>query len=363
MAPPSELMSRAIALAARARHSTSPNPMVGVVLARGEEVVGEGFHRRAGGPHAEVVALRAAGDRARGATAYVTLEPCAHHGRTGPCADALVAAGVSRVVVAHEDPYPAVRGRGIRRLREAGLQVELGDGVAQARSLNVAWLRAAEAARPFVALKYAATLDGKTASTSGDSRWITGEGAREMTHRLRAAYDAVAVGAGTAITDDPQLNARPPARRRRQPLRVVVDGRLRSAPGARIHDRAVAGGSVVLASTRASARRLALFARHGVDVEVLESAQPGGADLLRALSARGVSSLLVEGGGDLAWTFVTAGLVDRVYAFFGPMLLGGKGSASPVSGSGFGRLAEALHLEVVNVRRLGPDVLVEAVAA
>jgi diaminohydroxyphosphoribosylaminopyrimidine deaminase/5-amino-6-(5-phosphoribosylamino)uracil reductase len=359
---PSKDMSRAIELAARARHSTSPNPMVGAVVLRDGDVVGEGYHRRAGGPHAEVAALRQAGASARGGTMYVTLEPCAHTGRTGPCADAMVAAGLARVVIAHRDPYPEVAGRGIRRLRTAGVEVSVGDGQAEARALNTGWLRAIKAHRPFVALKYAATLDGKTASRDGNSRWITGPAARSETHRLRHAYDAIAVGAQTVLADDPQLTARGSGRGRHQPLRVVVDGRLRSDPDARVHG-AGKGGSVVLAASGAPAGRRRLFEDRGVNVEVLDSKQPSGAELLAALHRRGVTSVLVEGGGELAWSLVQEGLVDRVYAFFGPILLGGSTAPSPVGGEGFERLVEALRLDVVNLRRLGPDVLVEAVAA
>jgi diaminohydroxyphosphoribosylaminopyrimidine deaminase/5-amino-6-(5-phosphoribosylamino)uracil reductase len=359
---PSEHMNRALRLAARARHATSPNPMVGAVVVRGGAVVGEGFHRRAGGPHAEVAALRQAGSKARGATLYVTLEPCSFQGRTGACSDAVLAAGVSRVVVAHRDPYPRVDGRGIKRLREAGVEVVVGDGEAEARDLNAAWMRALAARRPFVAIKYAATLDGKIASTSGDARWITGERARAETHRLRGAYDAVLVGANTVIADNPQLNHRS-ARPGRQPLRVVVDGRLRTDPAARVHERGDGGGSVVLAAASAAPARMARFTRLGVDVEVLPSASPTGSELLGALGARGVTSVLVEGGGELAWSFVREGLVDRVYAFFGPLALGGRAAPTPVGGDGFERLSEAIKLEIVNLRRLGPDVLVEAVAA
>ncbi|MFN2464823.1 MAG: bifunctional diaminohydroxyphosphoribosylaminopyrimidine deaminase/5-amino-6-(5-phosphoribosylamino)uracil reductase RibD [Candidatus Dormibacteria bacterium] len=357
-------MARAVHLAARANHSTSPNPMVGAVVVQGDEVVGEGLHRRAGGPHAEVAALRAAGGKARGATLYVTLEPCSHHGRTGPCVDAVTRAGISRVVIAQRDPSPGVGGAGVRRLRAAGIEVSVGDGRAAARGLNPAWLRAQQAGRPFVALKYAATLDGKTASRTGDSQWITGGAARLETHRLRSAYSAVMVGAQTVLLDDPRLNARDGtgAPSGRQPLRVVVDGRLRTDPRARVH--AVAGGgSLVMASRRASVARLAGFRAAGVDVEVVDADEPSGSQLLAALRRRGVSSVLAEGGGELAWSLAGEGLVDHVYAFTGPILLGGRTAPTPVGGEGYERLVGGLRLEIVSVRRLGPDLLVEAVAA
>ncbi|MGI8610027.1 MAG: bifunctional diaminohydroxyphosphoribosylaminopyrimidine deaminase/5-amino-6-(5-phosphoribosylamino)uracil reductase RibD [Candidatus Dormibacteria bacterium] len=359
-------MGRAILQAARARHSTSPNPMVGAVIVRDGVVIGEGHHRVAGGPHAEVAALRQAGTAASGATMYVTMEPCAHQGRTGPCSDAVVAAGLTHVVVAHRDPSPGVNGRGLRRMRDAGITVAVGDGEHQARALNPGWLRAVAGKRPFLALKFAATLDGKTATRTADSRWITGELARAETHRLRGAYDAVLVGANTVIADDPQLNVRAAGRRRaagRQPLRVVIDGRLRTDPAARIHDVGEGGGSLVLAAELAAASRLARFARLGVEVEVLDTPMPSGARLLEALHRRGIGSVLVEGGGDLAWSFVKEGLVERVYAFVGPLVIGGSTAPTPVGGEGFERLAQALRLEIVRVRSLGPDVLIEAVAA
>ena len=303
--------------------------MVGAVIVRGDRVAGEGHHRRAGGAHAEVLALRDAGERARGGTMYVTLEPCAHHGRTGPCADAIIAAGVAEVVVATRDPDPRVSGKGVARLRAAGVRVRLGDGARGAERLNHRWLSARRQGRPFLALKYAASLDGKIATSDGSSTWITGPAARAEAHRLRAAYDAIAVGAGTVIKDDPQLTARGAGDRpaARQPLRVVVDGRLRIPAGARVLDPALPGRAVVVTTPEAFERRGARFLRRGVDVRTIKAA-PGGriaaADLLRLLAAEGIASVLVEGGGDLSWSMVEGGVVDQVYAFVAPRLLGGR---------------------------------------
>jgi diaminohydroxyphosphoribosylaminopyrimidine deaminase/5-amino-6-(5-phosphoribosylamino)uracil reductase len=358
-------MRRALALAQKARHQTSPNPMVGAVLVRDGEVVGEGYHKRAGGSHAEIAALMQAGESARGSTLYVTLEPCAHQGRTGPCADALLAAGVTQVVAALPDPDPRVSGEGLARLRAGGVDVEVGDGAAEAEAVNPRWLQSRREGRPFVALKYAATLDGKIASTGGDSRWVTGEAARRQTHRLRQAYDAVAVGAGTVIADDPQLTARGAGGRPfgRQPLRVVVDGKLRVSPGARIFDADLPGRAVVAATENAVSTRGQQFEARGIEVLAL----PGtdrieiGA-LLERLAGEGVHSLLVEGGGDLAWSFLASGTVDRAYAFFAPRLLGGGTAPSPVDGAGFPSLAAATQMRFVNTRALGDDVLLEAVA-
>lgn len=339
--------------------------MVGAVLVRGGRVVGEGYHRRAGGPHAEIVALRQAGDLAAGATLYVTLEPCSHQGRTGPCATALLGAGVSQVVAAMRDPDPRVSGEGLAQLRAGGVRVRVGDGAAEAESLNRRWLLSRRAGRAFVALKYAATLDGKIAARGGPSRWVTGKAARRETHVLRQAYDAIAVGAGTVIADDPELTARSPAdkRLRRQPLRVVVDGKLRVSPRARVFDPSLPGRALVATTRKAARRRGKRFESRGVEVRAFK-----GADriqilpLLELLADEGVNSVLVEGGGDLAWSFCASGAVDRVYAFVAPSLGGGRRAPTPVDGQGFPDLAQALRLEFVNTRALGDDLLLEAVA-
>jgi diaminohydroxyphosphoribosylaminopyrimidine deaminase / 5-amino-6-(5-phosphoribosylamino)uracil reductase len=358
-------MQRALALARKARHRTSPNPMVGAVLVRDGKVVGEGYHKRAGGPHAEIAALKRAGESARGATLYVTLEPCAHQGRTGPCTEALLAAGVSTVVAALPDPDPRVSGEGLARLKAGGVEVEVGDGAAEAEAINQRWLDARRQRRPFVALKYAATLDGKIASATGDSRWVTGEPARRQTHLLRQAYEAVAVGAGTVITDDPELTARSAAggHFRRQPVRIVIDGNLRVSPAARIFDPRLPGRALVATTESAARRRGKQFESVGVELRAFP-----GSDrievgvLLEFLSGEGINSLLVEGGGDLAWSFLASGAVDRAYAFFAPRLLGGGKAHSPVDGAGFPTLAAAAQMRFVNTRTLGDDVLLEAVA-
>jgi diaminohydroxyphosphoribosylaminopyrimidine deaminase/5-amino-6-(5-phosphoribosylamino)uracil reductase len=357
-------MTRALALARKARHQTSPNPMVGAVLVRDGKAVGEGYHRRAGGAHAEVAALKQAGRQARGSTMYVTLEPCSHHGRTGPCTEALLAAGVTTVVAAIRDPDPRVSGSGVRWLRAHGIRVEVGDGAREAEALNRRWLLSRRAGRPFVALKYATSLDGKIAAKGGDSRWVTGPLARRQTHVLRRAYDAIAVGAGTVIADDPELTARSAAGTPlgRQPVRVVVDGRLRVSPKARVFDPDLPGRSLV-ATTGAGARRHGRrLQASGVDVRSL----PGAGrieivELLEALGAEGVTSVLVEGGGELGWSFVASGTVDHVYAFVAPKIVGGAGAPTPVGGDGFPDLATALKLEFVSSRTLGDDILLEAV--
>ena len=365
----SPFMSRAISLAARARHGTSPNPMVGAVIVRHDEVVGAGYHRRAGSPHAEIHALLHAGALARDSTMYVTLEPCAHHGRTGPCAHALIAAGIADVVVAMRDPDPRVSGEGIARLKAAGIRVRVGDGAREAERLNRRWLSARRAGRPYLAVKYAATLDGKIATQDGSSTWITGPaGSLPRSTGCARHTDARVVGANTVIEDDPELTARLPSGHlaRRQPLRVVVDGRLRIGADARVLDAGLPGRALVLTTPEAQRRRGAAFERRDVDVRAL-APQPDGriaavGGFCAALAADGIGSVLVEGGGELGWSMVESRLVDHVYAFMAPKLLGGSRAPSPVDGEGFGRLAEALELQLVSTRRLGDDVLIEAVS-
>ncbi|MGY3684012.1 bifunctional diaminohydroxyphosphoribosylaminopyrimidine deaminase/5-amino-6-(5-phosphoribosylamino)uracil reductase RibD [Streptomyces sp. TE33382] len=349
-------MRRAIVLAARGLGSTSPNPVVGCVIADAAgEMAGEGFHQRAGGPHAEIHALRAAGGRARGGTAYVTLEPCNHTGRTGPCAQALLDAGISRVVYAVGDPNPQATG-GAETLRRAGVQVTGGLLADDAAAGNAAWLTSVRLGRPYVLWKYAATLDGRIAAADTTSRWITSPEARADVHRLRAEADAVVVGSGTARIDDPQLAARG-IEGATQPLRVVVDtGATAVGPGARVLDDtaptliAVADGVPAAHLPEAAVLRLPRAAAGpGLDLPAL----------LAALYSRGVRSLLLEGGPTLAGAFVAAGMVDKVVGYLAPVLLGAGPSA--LADAGISTISQALRLEVTETSRIGPDLRVTAV--
>ncbi|RDG35215.1 bifunctional diaminohydroxyphosphoribosylaminopyrimidine deaminase/5-amino-6-(5-phosphoribosylamino)uracil reductase RibD [Streptomyces corynorhini] len=356
-------MRRAVALAARGLGSTSPNPVVGcVILDAAGQPVGEGFHRRAGGPHAEVHALRAAGDLARGATAYVTLEPCAHTGRTAPCARALIDAGVARVVYAVADPNPRARG-GAEILRAAGVAVERGLLADEAREGNAAWLTSVRLGRPHVTWKYAATLDGRSAAADSTSRWITSAEARADVHRLRAEADAVVVGSGTARADDPHLAARPAGADGSgvdgsgvdvvQPLRVVVDTDATAVrPGARVLDDAAP--TLVAVAEDADAGALPEVVRlprsgRGLDIPAL----------LAALYARGVRSVLLEGGPALAGSFVAAGAVDKVVGYLAPALLGAGPTA--LADAGISTITEALRLRMTDAVRIGPDLRITAV--
>lgn len=354
-------MRRALSLAARARGRTSPNPMVGAVVARGGRIVGEGYHRRAGAPHAEVHALKAAGPLARGAVLYVTLEPCGRFPkRTPPCTDAIVASGVTRVVIAMRDPNPSVRGRGVRQLRRAGLDVTVGVLAAEARRLNDAYLAWVTTGRPFVTLKFAATLDGKIATASGESRWITGLQARRYTHRLRAEADAVLVGVGTVLKDDPRLTARL-ASGRRDPHRIVVDERLALPLDARVLQPRP--GSTTYVATIAgapSARRRRIEA---LGATVLIAASRSGLvdleDVMRQLGARGITSVLIEGGAEINASALRAGLVGKVIVILAPALMGGRDAVSAIGGPSPRRLRDALRLRDRSVRPCGDDLIVE----
>jgi len=359
-----EYMARALDLAEGGRGSASPNPLVGAVLVREDRVVGEGFHRRPGEPHAEAVALAAAAGRARGATLYVTLEPCAHQGRTPPCADALVEAGVSRVVVATGDPHPLVDGRGILRLRGAGIEVEVGLCEAEARRQNEAFFVYARHGRPFFVVKSAASLDGKVAARDGSARWITGEAAREDAHRLRGELDAVMVGVGTILADDPLLTCRGAGFAGRAPWRVVVDSRGRTPAGARVlTDRAAP--TVIATTAQASEETVALWQSAGAKVWRLPARGDGSVDL-GALGARlgleEITSVLVEGGPTLAAAMVAEGLADKFVVYVAPKLLGGT-APSLIGGAGVAGVTAAWRLEFDEVTRVGEDIRIVAYPA
>ncbi|MFF0743811.1 bifunctional diaminohydroxyphosphoribosylaminopyrimidine deaminase/5-amino-6-(5-phosphoribosylamino)uracil reductase RibD [Streptomyces sp. NPDC004111] len=343
-------MRRAVELAARGLGATSPNPVVGcVVTGPTGTVVGEGFHQRAGGPHAEVHALRDAGEQARGGTAYVTLEPCNHTGRTGPCAQALVDAGIARVVYAVADPNPRATG-GADTLRAAGVQVEQGLLEAEAAAGNTAWLTSVRLHRPYVLWKYAATLDGRIAAADGTSRWISSAASRADVHRLRAEADAVVVGSGTLRADDPHLAVRG-IDGAVQPLRVVLDTNATAEPGARVLDDAAPTLIAVAEDAECDLPDVLRLPRaaSGLDVKAL----------LSELYERGVRSVLLEGGPTLAGAFVAAGAVDKVVGYLAPVLLGAGPAA--LADAGITTIADALRLDVTETVRIGPDLRITAV--
>lgn len=354
-------MARALELARRGLYTADPNPRVGCVLVREGRIVGEGWHRRAGGAHAEVRALEAAGERARGASAYVTLEPCCHQGRTPPCTEVLIGAGVAEVVAAMADPNPRVAGGGLERLRTAGIAVRAGLMEAQARALNPGFVRRMETGRPLVRCKLAMSLDGRTALASGVSRWITGEAARRDVQFLRARSSAILVGIGTVLADDPSLTVRLTAKDLgldpdlavRAPLRVVADAHLHTPPAA--HMLGLSGVTLIAAVDTQDASRAALEAR-GAEVV----ACGGGGDrvdlrrLLAELARREVNELLVEGGATLAGALLEAGLIDELVVYLAPHLLG-DGARGLFHLPGVATMAQRIGIEIVDVRAVGCD--------
>ncbi|MGK2941196.1 MAG: bifunctional diaminohydroxyphosphoribosylaminopyrimidine deaminase/5-amino-6-(5-phosphoribosylamino)uracil reductase RibD [Immundisolibacter sp.] len=345
-------MREALGLAEGGRYGAAPNPLVGCLLVRRGVRVGTGFHRRAGEPHAEANALAEAGSRANGATAYVTLEPCAHHGRTPPCADALIAAGLRRVVVAMEDPNPRVAGRGIERLRNAGIVVECGLEAASAAALNPGFIKRMRTGRPYVRVKMAQSLDGRSALADGESRWITGPAARADVQLWRGRSQAIVTGIGTALADDPSLTVRLPEATE-QPMRVVLDRQLGLSPTARL--LAEPGETLVVTHSEDRARTDALIAS-GAEVLCLR-ATPDGVDLgavLDELGRRECNEALVEAGPRLAGAFIATGLVDEIIVYIAPHLLG-NGARPVFELPGVSRMDERFELELLDVQAFGPD--------
>lgn len=377
-------MHLALRLAAMGRSRTHPNPMVGCVLVNEGQVVGTGYHRKAGEPHAEALALQQAGARARGATAYVTLEPCAHHGRTPPCADALIEAGVARVVTAMVDPDPRVAGQGLERLRAAGVQVATGLMEEEARALNRAYLKLKQTGRPLVILKWAMTLDGKIACASGDSRWVTGDEARAHLHQIRDQVDAILVGENTARKDDPELTARAaapgalpgwaggidpgpdPDWMPKDPLRIVLDTMARIDLSARLFapdllDRPLPNRTLVATTKRSSAMKVTAIRGAGGDaIELPERDEVVALEpLLDELGRRGIASLLVEGGGRVHWSFLSQGLADWIMVYVAPKAVGGQLAPGPVAGLGLKKMEQAWQGHLMSFKPIGEDLLLE----
>ena len=351
-----QFMARALKLARRGLNTAHPNPRVGCVLSRDGEIAGEGWHRATGEPHAEIIALNAAGDRAAGATAYVTLEPCAHHGRTGPCSRALIDAGVQRVVVATRDPFPDVAGRGIDELRSAGIQVDVGLLETDARKLNEGFLLRVETGKPLVRLKLAASIDGATAMASGESQWITGDAARRDVQRLRARSGAILTGIGTVLADDPSLTVREPGLVDRQPLRVVVDSQLQTPPGARL--LAQEGNTLIICANDAG--KAALEAA-GADVLMLDAVDGRVAldAVLMALAARDINEVLIEAGAALAGAFIEAELIDELVIYQAPHMMGSE-TQRLARTPGWQTLADRLTLQITDRRQIGADIRITA---
>lgn len=352
-----QMMRRAIELARNATGRTSPNPLVGAVVVREGRIVAEGWHRKAGTPHAEVHALNMAGELAKGATVYVSLEPCAHYGRTGPCAKALVEAGVSRVVIAMTDPNPKVAGKGIEILKKAGVEVVTGVLEKEAKELNEVFLKWITTGKPFVALKTAMSLDGKIATASGESQWITNEKSRYEGHRLRDIYDGILVGINTVLQDNPSLTTRLREYQGQNPVRIVLDSQARLPLDSKLATDGAAR-TIVAVSAKAPADRVESLKKAGLEILTAGTDMVDAAELMHQLGAMGITSVLVEGGGRVNFSLLEAGLVDRVYAFVAPKLIGGSKALTPVEGTGFDKLSQAVELVDIKTRLLGDDVMI-----
>ncbi len=358
-----EYMERAIELAARARGRTSPNPLVGAVIVKNGRIVGEGYHQKAGTPHAEIHALAAAGSAAQGATLYVSLEPCCHQGRTPPCTEAIIQGGIKRVFIATLDPNPKVAGGGLKRLQEAGIQAECGLMQEAAIELNEVFFKYIRTGLPYVALKTAMTLDGKIATANGDSRWITGPEARQYVHHLRNTYDAIMVGIGTVLADNPQLNTRLPEGQGRDPLRIIIDDRLELPLDSVIARSSREQPSLVFCGTQIDEKKASELAQLGVEiikVELEDGLLPI-SQVLAMLGQRQIGSVLVEGGAQINASLIEQGWVDKFYWFIAPKLIGGQKAKTPVGGAGCQFMREALNLTIKDLKSLGPDLLITVV--
>ena len=356
-----EYMRRAIELAERGVGFTNPNPMVGAVIVKGGKVIGEGWHERCGEWHAERNAFKNCTVPAEGATMYVTLEPCCHYGKTPPCTEAIIEHGIARVVVGMEDPNPLVAGKGIALLREAGIEVVCGVEEEALREQNRVFLKYISTKLPWVAMKTAMTLDGKIATRTGDSKWITGAEARAYVHELRHRFMAIVVGIGTAVADDPLLNCRIEGRGVRQPIRVVVDSNARLSLDSQLVKTAGEYRTIVAHTRFAPEERVKALRETGVEM-LLCKEKEGLVDvrnLLELLGQSGIDSILLEGGGSLNYTFLSEGLADELYAFIAPKIVGGMNAKTPVEGAGMEKMADAINLELENVLNIGHDVLLK----
>ncbi|MDE0423687.1 MAG: bifunctional diaminohydroxyphosphoribosylaminopyrimidine deaminase/5-amino-6-(5-phosphoribosylamino)uracil reductase RibD [Candidatus Poribacteria bacterium] len=356
-------MKRALNLARRGKGRTSPNPLVGAVVVKAGRVVGEGYHQKAGTPHAEVHALNAAGENARGATLYVNLEPCCHWGRTPPCTEAVLQAGVAEVYVAEVDPNPSVAGNGIRQLQEAGIRVHVGTCAEEAAQLNEVHRKYIQTGKPFVILKTAMSLDGKIATASGESQWITSEGSRQRGHEIRDAVDAILVGKGTVDRDNPALTTRLQDREGQDATRIVLDSHGRTSTDARIFNPASSAGVIIAVTPDAPAKNIGALEKVGAEVIIVpeEKGKVCFERLMEILGAREITSVLVEGGGEVNASAIATGVVDKMMCFIAPKLIGGRDAPGPIGGEGLASLKDVPHLKRVSITPISDaaDFLIE----
>ncbi len=358
-------MRRAIELASRARGMTSPNPMVGAVIVKGGNIIGEGYHHETGRPHAEIEALKQAGSSAHGASMFVTLEPCCHHGRTPPCVDAIIEAGIKRVVVATRDPNPLVNGKGLRRLKQAGITTDSGLLKKEAEELNEFFFTYHRKQRPFIILKWAMSLDGKSSTDSGESKWITNKQSREYVHRLRSRVDAILIGAGTLIHDDPLLNVRLKRYRGRQPRRIILDYNLEIHDRFKCCDPSTGGATLIVTHNRAPSKKIESLKRRGAEVVTLKG-KNGRIEiesLMELLYNEQLQSLLVEGGRRVAGYFLSSGMVDKIVAFIAPLIIGGKKPTAPIICNSVPSMELAIRLEKIQIHRFKDDICFEGYVA
>ena len=352
-------MERVLTLAERGRGATSPNPMVGAVMVKNNRVVAEGYHQKCGGAHAEIIALNKAGKKATGSTLYVNLEPCSHYGRTPPCVDRILKSGLRRVVIAMRDPNPLTNGKSISRLRRAGVKTEVGLLGKEAKKLNEAFIVYITKKRPFIVAKTAQTLDGKIATFTGDSKWITDEKTRLAARQLRKNFDAILVGIQTVLKDDPKLTTE---KGDRQPIKIILDSRLRIPLGARLFRGILPGRCIIATTKKASQQKIDLLKQKGI--EVLDcSGQNKNVDwkiLLRALTKREIASVLIEGGGKVVGSALKEGIVDKMHIYVAPKIIGDKKAVSAIEGMATKRIAQAISLSSVAVQKSGPDIFIEA---
>ncbi|XEC96342.1 bifunctional diaminohydroxyphosphoribosylaminopyrimidine deaminase/5-amino-6-(5-phosphoribosylamino)uracil reductase RibD [Paenibacillus tarimensis] len=356
-------MKLALDLAATAKGKTSPNPVVGAILVKDGQIVGLGVHRKSGEPHAEVHAFGMAGEHAKGATLYVTLEPCAHYGKTPPCAEQVRISGVKRVVAAMQDPNPEVAGRGFQLLKEQGIEVEVGVLESEARLLNERFVLNMVKRRPFIISKTAITLDGKIAAHTGHSQWITGEKARDEVHQLRSEVDGILVGINTILADNPRLTARLPGNEK-HPVRIVLDSKLRMPLNANVTDCSEARTWVVTREN-ADPDKVSLLRQKGLEILFVPEGREGFdlRALVDMLYRKGITDLLVEGGGEINGSFLRAGLIDKWLIYMAAKILGGRNSISPYSGADVDKMDEALNIHIHSIRQVGEDICITAYPA
>ena len=356
-----KFMEYALTLASRARGRTSPNPMVGAVIVREGEIVGKGYHQKAGEAHAEIHALNQAKELTEGTTMYVTLEPCCHWGRTPPCTESVIRAKIADVFVAMKDPNPQVAGNGIRQLEEAGIRVQVGLCEAESRQLNEVFIKYITTQCPFVILKSAISLDGKIATASGESQWITSEASRMKGHEVRSQVDAILVGVGTVLKDNPSLTTRLPERENEDPIRIIVDSRGRTPLEAKIFNPESNAGTLIAVTANAPPEKIEALKSAGADVLIIQE-QEGRvclSGLMQELGRQEITSVLIEGGGEVNAAALQAGIVDKLMFFIAPKLIGGKNAPGPIGGVGIARLAEAFKLRNTNLSQIGADFLIE----